>query len=214
MYLELWLEKASKETKEWLKKENQFLKKLIKPKSTVLDVGCGTGRNLKAIANLAKEAIGIDKNKKILEIAKENLKKFSQIKLIHGNAASLPFDSNYFDFVICMDNTFGDFFNKILTLQEMTRVLKAEGKIILSVYNEKALKTRIKDYKAAGHKIIKIDKKEGTIYTKEGLVSKQFTKKELKQLFESLKLSYEIINITPITYLCILQKMKKTKKTH
>lgn len=211
MCLERWLEKASKETKEWLKKENRFLKKTIKPNSIVLDVGCGTGRNLKAIAHLCKEAIGIDKNKKILEMAKENLKEFPKIKLVLGNAACLPFPNSYFDFIICMGNTFGMIKNKFQALEEMAKVTKQGGKIIISVYNEKALNTRVKDYKIVGHHIIKIDEKKGMIWTKEGLVSKQFTRKELETMFHKLNLkyktiNYKIINFTPISYLCEVSK--------
>lgn len=205
MYVEAWLEKASKETKEWLEKENEFLRKTIKPNSIVLDVGCGTGRNLKVIAHLCKEAIGIDKNKKILNIAKENLKEFSQVKFVYGNVASLSFPNAYFDFVICMDNTFGDFRNKKLALKEMARVLKSTGKLFLSVFNEKALVIRLKDYKASGHNIMKVDR-DGTIWTKEGLVSKQFSKKELEDLFDELGLKHKIIDFTQISYICVLSK--------
>ena len=43
--------------KVWLEKENKHLKRIIKKDSVVLDIGCGLGRNIKAIANIAKKII-------------------------------------------------------------------------------------------------------------------------------------------------------------
>lgn len=200
-YFKRWLEKASKEIKEWLEKENEFLKKEIKLNSRVLDVGCGNGRSLKAISGFCK-AVGIDKNKKIILEAKKNV---AGVEFLFANAYDLPFKENYFDFVICMGNTFGVIYNADKALQEMERVVKPEGKIILSVYNEKALSSRIENYKKARHKIVKIDEKR-TIFTKEGLVSKQFSKDYLKAIFKKFALKFKIINFTPISYLCILSK--------
>jgi ubiquinone/menaquinone biosynthesis C-methylase UbiE len=90
----------------------------------------------------------------------------------------MHFNDNTFDYVICLGNTFGNFGkDKYKILKEMKRVAKKNGKIIISVYSEKALPERIEGYK----KVVKIKKitKEGTVYTKDGLISEQFSKRKI-----------------------------------
>jgi ubiquinone/menaquinone biosynthesis C-methylase UbiE len=89
----------------------------------------------------------------------------------------MHFEDNIFDYVLCLGNTFGNFGkNKYKILREMKRVTKNNGKIILSVYSEKALPERIKGYKKVGVKIKKIFKKAG--------------------------LNAKIIELNPISYIC------------
>ena len=58
--------------KDWLKKENKYLKKCIKGNSLILDVGCGFGRNIKELINKDRKLVGIDCDKSVLEVAKKN----------------------------------------------------------------------------------------------------------------------------------------------
>ena len=58
--LEYWqdyIKNAHPLIKDWLERENLYLRKNIKKDSIVLDVGCGFGRNIKAILNIAKKII-------------------------------------------------------------------------------------------------------------------------------------------------------------
>jgi 2-polyprenyl-6-hydroxyphenyl methylase/3-demethylubiquinone-9 3-methyltransferase len=206
-YFKIWLKQASPEIKEWFQKEIEYLKKNIRPNSKILDVGCGFGRHIKILAPFSKEVVGIDNNKNILRKAKQELSKFKNVKLFLLNADKLSFDDNLFDYVICMTNTFGNFPKiKLDALKEMKRVCKKDGKIIISVYSEskKLLEIRKKDYKKIGLHITKI--KNGIIFTEEGLISEQFSKLQLKKLFNSVNLKAEIIKLTPISYLCELSK--------
>ena len=100
-----------------------------------------------------------------------------------------------------MGNTFGDFGkDKFKILKEMKRVTKKGGKIIISVYSEKALPVRLKEYKRVGVEIKTI--KDGLIITIEGIVTEQFSKRELKIIFNKVGLKPLITKLSSISYLC------------
>jgi len=109
--------------KDWLTKENIFLRKNIKRNSKILDVGCGAGRHIKLLANIAKEISGVDWDKEVIKEARKNSSRFKNVKIFFEDAKKMHFKNNVFDFVICMGNTFGDFGkNTLRILKEMKRV--------------------------------------------------------------------------------------------
>ena len=204
-FFETWFEQSSSELKDWFQKEIKYLKNNIKPNSKILDIGCGFGRHIKVLADFSKEVVGIDDNEDMLQKAKRKLSNFKNVRLFLQNAKKLSFDNNFFDYVICMTNTFGNFSDgKENALKEMKRVCKEDGKIIICVYSDKALKVRKKSYEKLGLHITKIN--NGMIYTKEGLISEQFTKPKLEKLFEKLKLKSKILELNSISFLCELTK--------
>ena len=204
-FFEIWLNQAHPKIKDWFKKEIAYLKKNIKPNSKILDIGCGFGRHIEVIADFSKEVIGIDNNFDMIRKAKDRLSNFKNVKLFVQDAQNLDFDDDYFDYVICLTNTFGDFPDiKEDVLKEMKRVCKKDGKIIISVYNDKALEIRKKDYEKVGLHITK--NKDNVIYTEEGLISEQFSKPQLKRLFDKLELKSKILELNAISFLCELQK--------
>lgn len=118
------------------------------------------------------------------------------------DARDMHFKNNTFDYVICMSNTFGNFGkDKLKILKEMKRVAKPRGKIIISIYSEKALPTRIENYKKTEVKIKRIGK-DGTVLTVEGLISEQFSKEKLKNISQKAGLNIKITELNSISYIC------------
>lgn len=190
----------------WFEKENLYLRKIITNGSVVLDVGCGTGRNIKEIVDITGRVIGIDNDEIFFKKAQKNLLEFKNVEVFLEDVQKMHFKSNIFDYVICMGATFGNFgFNKIKILKEMKRVTKNGGKIIVSVYSEEALSERLKVYKKIGLPLKKINK-DGKIVTSEGIISEQFSKEKLKNIFNKTGLDVKITKLGSIAYLCEASK--------
>src|SRR6266576_594557 len=64
--------------------------------TTLLDVGCGTGRGVRAALDMGYDAVGLDISANLLAIACRELA-IPEIRLIHGDATKLPFPANSFD---------------------------------------------------------------------------------------------------------------------
>jgi len=180
-------------------------------------LGCGDGRILKLIAPITKKIFGVDYDETAIEHAKKNLIEIPSVKIIQANEKNIPFEDKSFDMVLCIDvfHNFGE--DKQAILDEMKRVLKIDGEIILSVYSEDALEERITAYKKVEEKIngqIKEIRKDGTVIfddgEKEG-ISEQFSKKQLILIFKKSNLEIIEIKKVGIGYLCKLSKQQTLK---
>lgn len=64
--------------------------------NSLLDVGCGTGRGVRAALDLGYDAVGLDISADLLDIARKELSIPGE-RLIQGDATKLPFPDNRFD---------------------------------------------------------------------------------------------------------------------
>jgi protein-L-isoaspartate(D-aspartate) O-methyltransferase len=101
----------------------------IKPGDKILDVGCGKGYLLHEFTQVVPgvEIAGIDISEYGIANAKEEVKPFIQV----GNAISLPYEDNSFDFVVSV-TTLHNLYNYELSqaIQEIQRVGKGNRKHI------------------------------------------------------------------------------------
>ena len=102
---------------------------------TVLEVGAGTGRNLSYYPKAVDRVVLTDNSDQMLEQAKRKLQKLSTDKqrrfaILQADSAKLDLPDNAFDTVV---DTFGlcSYNNPVQVLQEMARVCKPDGKILL-----------------------------------------------------------------------------------
>ncbi len=109
----------------------QEFKKFIKSKKgLVLDIGCGTGRNLVKING---SYVCIDFSINMLKLAKKKIK----ASFVLADASSLPFKENVFDAVIfhsvlhCLKKK-----QRLSALSEMKRVMKPSSSAFISVWNK------------------------------------------------------------------------------
>jgi len=78
------------------------IKNLIEPSSSVIDVGCGTGRFSFSIADKVHKVVGIDLSSKNISTANQTLKKNlnDKISFLHTNLANLISQNHHFDFAV------------------------------------------------------------------------------------------------------------------
>ncbi|EGQ27571.1 demethylmenaquinone methyltransferase [Mammaliicoccus sciuri] len=101
----------------------------VQPGSKALDVCCGTADWTVALAKAAGpagEVTGLDFSANMLESGREKVAPYPNIELVQGNAMSLPFPDNSFDYVTI---GFGlrNVPDYLTVLKEMHRVLKPGG---------------------------------------------------------------------------------------
>src|SRR5262245_32278207 len=97
----------------------------------LLDVGCGPGLLLATLpANYPELSLaGLDIAPEMIRVATERLQGRADIRL--GDAESLPWAEDSFDYVFCVDS-FHHYPNPQRALREFRRVLKPNGRVILA----------------------------------------------------------------------------------
>lgn len=149
----------------------------------LLDLACGTGWAVRYASKAAKGQgmfYGVDNSSKMIEIAKAKSKNYKNVDFRKSKVEELPFDSNYFDFVIS-SNAFHHFSDPEKALKETYRVLKPKGKVYILDTTADNFLMRIID--KVSHKI-------------EPAHIKMYSTKEFKELFEKAGLHY--VTSTPI----------------
>lgn len=166
----------------------QFLNNIEK-NSKVLDVGCGNGRNLFYRDDI--NVTGLEYSKELCKIVENK-----GGKVVNANMTDMPFDNNYFDYIICiasyhhLDNDK----DREKAINEMFRVLKEKGKVFIQVWAmEQPFNSKRKFLKR--NQIVPWKNKDGTIlnryyriYPKGEL---EIEVKKFNSDFELLKSFYE-----------------------
>lgn len=95
---------------------------------SALDVGCGIGTSLVAMAGTYQEVIGLDARMPELLLAQKNLEEQGIVhyRLVQGHAQCLPFAAGSFDYVNAV-NTLEHVFDVDTVIAEVHRVLRREG---------------------------------------------------------------------------------------
>jgi len=93
----------------------------------LLDAGCSDGFFSSKLQ--AKEVYGIDSNKSDIEIARAL---YPGNKYLRADICGLPFKNGFFDTVVCID-VLEHVENDSLAIAEMVRVLKKNGRLIITV---------------------------------------------------------------------------------
>ena len=103
----------------------------------VADIGCGNGRHLIPCAEHCKKVLGIDISKNLLKIAQKKSKDLNNVVFIHGNLVNIPLKDNSLDtvlYIAALHNIKGRE-ERIRSLKEVRRILKEDGRALISVWS-------------------------------------------------------------------------------
>jgi len=193
---------------------NRF-KPYLKPNINILDLGCGNGRLLTFlepyIKKLKLKYLGIDLSN---ELIKEAKKQFPNQYFIQGSQLEIPQEKNSTDQIwsIAAFHHIPSKQLRLKSLQEMHRVLKPKGLLIITNWNLFQAKYKKHLYKAIWRSIKTLGNYEPTDllipWAKTGInrYYHAFTKRELKKLFK--KAGFEIIEEFHTHNLCYICRKK------
>ncbi len=121
-------------TREYNWADVEVLAEYIKPGDKVLDLGCGNGRLYQILAKKQVLYTGLDQSAELIRLAKE---KVPEVEFVVGEMTELSFGAESFDaiFSIAAFNHIPGAELQLKSLQEMKRVLKPGGLIIMTNWN-------------------------------------------------------------------------------
>ncbi len=201
---------ASPRIKQYLEAEIQFVLDQIKSTDVVLELGCGYGRVMARLAQIAEKVHGIDTSDESLRFAREFLRNETNFELYKMNASSLNFKEQKFEMVIAIQNSISVFNvdpNKLI--RECIRVTKDDGKILLSSYSENIWKERldwfIQQSKEGLLGEIDLERtREGIIVCKDGFKATTYTPEDFYRLTSEMKLDAAIEEVDQSSLFCII----------
>lgn len=198
--------------KQYLEAEIKYVLDNIEPTDVVLELGCGYGRVLAKLAEKSKVIYGIDTSKPSINLAKEFLENFSNIKLFQMNARSLLFEDDFFDVIVVIQNGISAFkIDPHDLIKESLRVTKEGGKILISSYSEKIWADRLEWFILQSKEGLlgEIDfekTKNGIIVCKDGFEATTYSKGDFTKLISELALNATIKEVDQSSIFCTIKK--------
>ena len=121
---EVYARNLTKPFRDYLDKETAHIASKCGLESIVLEVGCGSGRALKAISSKVKKVIGIDNQAVQVESSKKRTLSYENIEVFLQDGRNMDFDDETFNLVYMTFSTLGSFEeDKETLLKEMKRVM-------------------------------------------------------------------------------------------
>jgi len=109
----------------------------------ILDVGCGKAIDGARLWEKGAQVIGLEPSRVMIVRAKEYLNESNaRVALAQGVGENLPFKPHSFDKVMCK-GALDHFFSPSETIEEIARVLKPGGEMIISIANFNSLGFRL-----------------------------------------------------------------------
>lgn len=175
-----------------MRAEEDFLRALPESAASLLDVGCGSGRILEALARRTQRLAGLD----LVAANFPHCRKRAPVSLlVHGDALRMPFRDGAFAVVACMINTLGNFGDaQVPLLREMHRV---GGVLVAGCYSQEAEPAQREWYAAlhAAGILGPVDESRSTpdrCVTEDGYESARFSTDRLAALFRAAGLTAQV----------------------
>jgi len=115
-------------------KKMKLVSSYVNPGKSLIDVGCGTGEFIVQFKDRFNSLVGIDTSSHAIEFTARRLGNNKQVRLECGALGSFHFPAEHFDVCVCLD-VLEHVETPLLLLQEIHRILRPEGEIIVTVPN-------------------------------------------------------------------------------
>lgn len=188
---------------EYFRKERDYLLRLVAPTETALDVGCGSGRNLKDLAPYVRLAVGIDSDAEMIEAARENLAGLHNVELYNEDFFAMAFPEQ-FDLTLCTYNTIGSPFvhayKREAFVRKMVEATKPGGDVIVTFWKQDLTGMEFSKtyFSSIGVPVLKVE--NAHVETSEGIF-RRFSRDDIEILAKRLSSTYTIIDLTDIFFL-------------
>ena len=199
---------APPRVQQYLDEEIKCIRERIKPGDFVLELGCGYGRVLKALAHKTDHRFGIDTSWHSLHFGKKISNAPDIGSLICMDAQMIGCHENRFDVVFCIQNGISALnVDPALLIREAIRVTKPSGKVLFSSYSDKFWNERIEWFKIQSeHGLIgEIDHEltgEGVIICRDGFKAATFSADQFASLNSIMKREYSIFEVDESSIFC------------
>lgn len=118
----------------------QFISNINVDNASIIDIGCGGGRNIKAYQNDKLNIVGLDNCSEFIKICRNE-----GLDVVLSDMTNIPHPDENFDYILSIAS-FHHLTNRqerIKALTEFRRILKPGGKVLLSVWSKtQPLKTK------------------------------------------------------------------------
>jgi ubiquinone/menaquinone biosynthesis C-methylase UbiE len=161
-------------------------------KPQVLEIGVGTENLASKFLGKGYNIVGIDQSGEMLCVAKE---KYPKLKVRIGEFLKIPYGDRYFDIIV---STYAFHYlneeEKFAAIEEMIRVLKSNGKIILGdlMFENKAEKANI--LKSLSEE--QVEEIEDEYYSNIDFLKKEFERYNKNLSYEKIDMLNYIIQVS------------------
>jgi len=181
----------------WKNVADEFLPLALKWKienlNTVLDLGCGIGRNAIALAKLGFLVSAFDLSEDgLAQLQKEMQRENLSIDIKLGDMLTLPYESAFFDCVLAFHSIYHtDYSGLGKVLSEISRVTKKDGQIFITLNSKDSDAWAIyADRRIDAYTLLKTEGPEVDVphtyldYVDVGHLMKEFQIQKIQQIFD------------------------------
>ncbi len=204
---------APERVKQYFEAEINHVLQKIQSSDIVLELGCGYGRVLPAIASKAKHVTGIDTSLSSIEYGQRFTSPVRNCTMLQMDAANLSFDDRTFDLVICIQNGISAFHvDQQQLLKESLRVTEPGGLVLFSSYSEKFWNHRLEWFRLQSEAGLlgEIDFEKtgnGIIVCKDGFTATTVSAEQFVGLTAGLNTEVSIAEIDNSSLFCELKTL-------
>jgi len=196
----------------YLDSEIAHVRSQLFPGSEILELGCGYGRVLNGLVDLASWTCGVDTSRASLDMARTKFPSLMRASLAVMDASRLAFRDSIFDFVVCIQNGISAFHvDQATLLREALRVTRSGGSVMFSSYSEKIWEARLDWFhrQAADGLLGDIDVEktaDGTIVCRDGFTASTVGPDDFRRLCASVGVVPEITEVDQSSVFCEIAK--------